>query len=203
MRRRPGSPAALLALLALPLALASRSAQAQALPTVEQQVAAALLPLPKDLQAGALVMGYKTKGKLETIRDGKNGMICLALYVVRDNFHVACYHKSLEPFMARGRKLREDGVKGEAVDSVRFKEIRSGTLKMPAQGTLYTITTKKENFDAATNHVKDYRPLSVVYIPGATPESVGISAVPTDKGPWLMFPGTPKAHIMLTGSMTP
>ncbi len=203
MRRRPGSPAALLALLALPLALASRSAQAQALPTVEQQVVAALLPLPKDLQAGALVMGYKTKGKLETIRDGKNGMICLALYVVRQDFHVACYHKGLEPFMARGRDLRANGVKDPEVDSVRFREVRAGTLKMPTAGSLYSLTTKKENFDQATNKVKDARPLAVVYVPGATPESLGLSAAPLPNQPWIMFPGTPKAHIMIIGSMQP
>lgn len=155
------------------------------------------------MRDGAMVMGYREAGKLVTLREGKNSMICLALYVSRPDFHVACYHKSLEPFMARGRALRAQGVKGEAVDSARFAEIKRGKLRMPAQGTLYTITTKKENYDAATNRVKDYRPLSVVYMPGATPESVGITAVPTDKGPWLMFPGTPKAHIMMTGSMTP
>ena len=173
------------------------------IPPAEQQVAAAGLALPAEMRDGAMVMGYKEAGKLVTLREGKNGMICLALYVLRPDFHVACYHQGLEPFMARGRALRAEGVKGEAVDSARFREIRAGTLKMPAQGTLYTITTKKENYDAATNHVKDYRPLSVVYIPGATPESVGITAVPTDKGPWLMFPGTLKAHIMMTGSMMP
>jgi len=155
------------------------------------------------MRDGAMVLGYKEAGKLVTLREGKNSMICLALYVSRPDFHVACYHKGLEPFMARGRALRAQGVKGEAVDSARFAEIKRGKLKMPAQGTLYTITTQKENYDAATNHVKDYRPLSVVYMPGATPESVGISAQPTQSGPWLMFPGTPKAHIMMTGSMTP
>ena len=74
---------------------------------------------------------------------------------------------------------------------------------MPPQGALYTITTKKENYDAASNTVKDYRPLAVVYIPFATPESVGLTATPTTNGPWLMFPGTPKAHIMMIGSMMP
>jgi hypothetical protein len=173
------------------------------LPPAEQQIAAAVLPLPAELRDGATVMGYKEAGKLVVLREGKNGMHCLALYVTRPDFHVACYHKSLEPFMARGRALRAQGVKGEEVDSVRFREIRQGKLKMPPQGALYTITTKRENYDAATNKVKDYRPLAVVYVPGATPESVGITAQPTDKGPWLMYPGTLKAHIMMIGSMTP
>ena len=45
------------------------------------------------------------------------------------------------------------------------------------------------------------RPLYVVYLPGATPESTGIPAQPAQGRPWLMFPGTPKAHIMFVPSM--
>ena len=73
------------------------------LPTVEQQIAASVQALPKDLQDGATVMGYRSANKLETIRSGKNGMTCLALFVVEPNFHVACYHNGMEPFMSRGR----------------------------------------------------------------------------------------------------
>ncbi|MBI3567656.1 MAG: AarF/ABC1/UbiB kinase family protein [Gemmatimonadetes bacterium] len=211
----PASTTIVAALAAVTLAAAPRLAPAQsaatagatapgsALPSVEQQVAAAVLPLPKDLQAGATVMGYRSKDKLEVIRQGKNGMTCLALYVTRPDFHVACYHKSLEPFMSRGRELTAAGVKDPQRDSVRFREIKSGKLKMPAVGALYTLTGKKEDYDAATNKLSRARPLSVVYIPYATPESVGVSAVPLPDQPWIMFPGTPKAHIMIVGSMTP
>ena len=45
--------------------------------------------------------------------------------------------------------------------------------------------------------------LLVMYMPGATAESTGLTAVPSKDGPWIMFPGTPKAHMMLQGSMTP
>lgn len=187
----------LLLLLALPL-----GAQGP-LPPVEQQVAAAVLPLPADLRAGATVMGYREPGKLVVLREGTNGMHCLALYVTRPDFHVACYHKGLEPFMARGRELRAQGVTGAQVDSVRFREIRSGQLPMPAMASLYTLTGKKESFDPATNTVTGAGLLSVVYVPGATPESVGLSARPVQNGPWLMNPGTPKAHIMMVGAMSP
>jgi hypothetical protein len=173
---------------------------AQSLPPVAEQVAAAVLPMPKDLQAGATVMGYKTANKLEVIRPGTNGMICLALYVTRPDFHVACYHKGLEPFMARGRELRDQGVKN--VDSVRYKEIGEGKLKMPAQGALYQVTVKdKKAWDPKTGKLAGGDMLSVVYMPGATPESTGLSATPNPNGPWLMLPGTPKAHIMLMGKM--
>lgn len=171
------------------------------IPPVAQQIAAAVLPLPADMRDGATVMGYKEAGKLVVLREGKNGMHCLALYVTRPDFHVACYHQSLEPFMARGRELRAQGVTGAKVDTVRFAEIKAGTLKFPAHGSLYTITGKKENYDAATNKVKDAGLLTVLYVPFATPESIGITATPREEGPWIMFPGTQKAHVMMSGKM--
>lgn len=191
------------ALLLVPFAAAALSAQAP-LPSADQQIAAAVLPLPQDLRANATVMGYREAGKLVVLRAGTNGMHCLALYVTRPDFHVACYHKDLEPFMARGRELRAEGVTGSQVDSVRFREVREKKLPMPAMGTLYSITTKRENYDAAANKVNGAPGLlAVIYVPNATPASTGITAQPRADGPWLMFPGTLKAHIMMVGTMSP
>jgi hypothetical protein len=165
-----------------------------------QQIAAAVLPLPADLRAGATVLGYAPDGRLVTLRDGAGVMTCLASNPSMPRFHVACYHKSLEPFMARGRELRAQGVTGDQVDSVRFREARSGKLKLPKEpATLYSLTGG--TYDAAANAVNGGRPLFVVYIPFATAESTGLSAVPARGTPWLMGAGTPKAHIMFTPSM--
>lgn len=173
------------------------------LPTAEQQIAASVLPLPKDMRADAKVMGYRTRDKLETLRAGKNGMTCLALFVVRPDFHVACYHEGMEPFMARGRELRASGVKGDQIDSVRFAEVKRGELKMPKQAALYSLTGKKESWDPATGVVTGARPLAVMYMPFATAATTGLSVVPVPSGAWMMFPGTAKAHLMITGSMSP
>ena len=197
MRIRPG----LIAILALAVATPAFGQAGIAIPPVTEQMAAAVLPLPAEMRAGAMIMGYKTKDKLETLRPGTNGMICLALYVSRPDFHVACYHKGLEAFMARGRELRAEGVTGNKVDSVRFKEIADGKLKMPKQGALYSITGKKEAWDPKAGTVTGVAPLAVIYMPFATTEDTGISAVPQKSGPWMMFPGTAKAHLMLAGSM--
>ncbi len=189
--------------IAVPLLAISLGAQQPSIPPVEQQIAAAVLPLPVDLRANATVMGYRDASRLIVLRQGSNGMTCLALYVMRGNFHVACYSDSLEPFMARGRELRDQGVDAQQVDTLRFAEIAAGRLPMPAMATLYSLSAPKENYDAATNSLTGAAPLTVVYVPNATPASLGISAVPSSKGPWLMFPGTPKAHIMITGTMSP
>src|SRR5688572_28302579 len=111
-------------------------AQPSKIPPVAEQMAAAVLPLPEDLRNGATIMGYKVKDKLEPLKQGTNNMICLALYVSRPDFHVACYHKALEPFMARGRELRAKGATAAKVDEVRFKEIAEGKLKMPQRSAL-------------------------------------------------------------------
>src|SRR5256885_1808610 len=134
---RPGRAvsSASLILLSVSSQLSAQAGQAGAekapLPTVDQQIAASVQALPSDLRADATVMGYHTAGKLETIRAGKNSMTCLALFAVEKDFHVACYHNGMEPFMARGRELRAQGVKGTGVDSVRFAEAKSGKLPMP------------------------------------------------------------------------
>ena len=99
--------------------------------TVEQQVTVAVLPLPPDLRAGATVLGYGADGKLASLRKGTGEMTCLAPNPTVQRFHVACYHNSLEPFMARGRARRTSGVNGDAVDSARFGEVKAGKLAMP------------------------------------------------------------------------
>ena len=177
-----------------------RAQKSSAPPPAAEQIAAAVTPLPEELRAGAMVLGYAgSSDKLVTLREGRNDMICLAPPPGGD-FHSACYHRAMEPFMARGRALRAEGVKGAQVDTVRFAEVKSGKLKMPAQATmLYQIFGG--TFDPKTGTVSGGRRLYVTYIPFATPATTGLSAKPSETGPWIMYPGTPKAHIMFSTGM--
>ena len=192
--------AAVCCALLAPALRAQTKAGSVTVPPAARQIAAAVTALPEELRAGAAVLGYSPQNKLVTLRAGQNDMICLAQPPADTSFHSACYHKSMEPFMARGRELREQGVKGAQVDTVRFAEVKSGKLQMPTQATmLYQIFGGK--FDPATEKVTGGEWLFVTYIPGATPATTGLSAKPSDKGPWIMFPGTPKAHIMFSAKM--
>jgi hypothetical protein len=171
--------------------------------STDEQITQAVLPLPTDLRASATVLGYAPDGKLVTLRSGAGGMTCLANNPQSPRFHVACYHKSMEPFMARGRELRAQGVQGDQVDTVRFREAREGKIKMPTQAAmLYSLTGAKDAYDPATKTAKG-TPLFVVYMPFATSETTGLSAIPQRGTPWVMNAGTPKAHIMFVPSMSP
>ncbi len=184
------------------LALPKLHAQEKSIATPQVQIAEAVTPLPAEMRAGAEVLGYSAAGKMVSLRAGKNDMICLAPDPTAKDFHSACYHKSMEPFMARGRSLRDEGVKGAQVDTVRFAEVKSGKIKMPTQASmLYQIFGG--TFDQATGKVTGGRYLYVTYMPFATGASTGLSVIPTETGPWLMLPGTPKAHVMFTLRMEP
>ena len=198
---RPTYVACLIAAAGLRLGAQTPSAAPErVLMSAEQQIASAVLPLPADLRASATVLGYASDGRLVTLREGSGAMTCLASNPAMQRFHVACYHKSLEPFMARGRQLRAQGVTGDKVDSVRFREARAGTLRLPKEpALLYSLTG--DSYDPATNSSPGARALFVVYIPYATAESTGLSPSPVRGAPWIMLPGTPKAHIMFVPSM--
>jgi hypothetical protein len=199
-------------MIALALAAPTSSAAAQSpdsLPALmgflpgEHQIAAAVLALPEEFRAEARVFGFTEAGsELATLREGKGPFVCLAPNPAATTFHVACYHESLEPFMARGRALRAAGVVGDQVDTVRFREVESRQLAMPDHpAALYSLTGPVTSFDATLGTAEGARPLFVIYIAGATAASTGLSEKPAVGTPWLMFPGTPKAHIMFVPRM--
>jgi hypothetical protein len=174
------------------------TAPAMRIPPPETQIAAAVQAAPEDRRAAAAVLGYDETGRLVTLRPGTNDLVCLADDPHDEAFSVACYHKDLEPFMARGRELRAQGVTDNKVRSAtRFKEIAEGTLPMPREPrTLYVLTGK--GFDAATGQVIDPYLRWVIYVPFATAEALGLPTKPVPGGPWLMDAGTAGAHIMIS-----
>lgn len=186
---------------AAPFATAATRTAAQPspnFPTPAQQIALAVMPAPPGLRDAATVLGYRPDGRLARLRLGENGIICLADDPREARFHTACYHESLEPFMARGREIRAQyGNKRDLVDSLRLAEIRSGKLRMPQRAVLYQIFAEADSVDVANARVRGPSYLHVVYIPYATQESTGLTTDALRGTPWLMFPGKPWAHIMI------
>ena len=162
----------------------------------EEIIHGAILAAPEALREGAMVYGYNSEGKVYVLREGANQMVCLADDPAADGFSAACYHKDLEPFMARGRELKAEGKKFKEIFDIRESEVKAGKLKMPEKAMLHILTG--DSYDPATKTViNEYRRWTF-YIPYATSETSGLPDKPAGPGiPWLMDAGTHRAHIMI------
>ena len=146
-------------------------------------------------RAKATVLGYRD-GNLVTLRQGTGAFVCLADKPGDEGFAVACYHRLLEPYMARGRVLKAEGMKTKESIEQRWTEIDAGSLSMPRHpASMHQLFgAEPVQPDSAEGLTR----LTVIYVAYATEEHVGLPSQPTGELPWLMFPGKPTAHVMIS-----
>lgn len=174
--------------------------QWSAIDSDEALLATALMAAPKESRENCHVMGYNAKGDWVTFKEGSNEFIVLVDDMNKAGFSASCYHASLEPFMKRGRELKAEGKNRDEIFQIRGEEIKSGELKMGEAGsTLHIYYGSDQEYDPETSEVKGAEYRYVVYLPFATPESTGLPIQPVASNhPWIMDPGTHRAHIMIT-----
>ena len=167
---------------------------------LDEKIEIAVLAAPADLRADATVLIYDDNNELIKVRDGNNEFVCLGENPARESFEVACYHESLEPFMARGRDLRKEGKTSQEVFAIREAEAVDGSLAMPTEpATLYIYFGVSGVYDRENQLIEGAGYRYVVYVPFADQKTTGLPLKPGGPGhPWLMSPGTHGAHIMIT-----
>jgi len=157
------------------------------------EITQATLPLPEDLRAGATVYRYDSKtGERIVLRKGTNFVECQPRGA--DGF-TWCYNVVGAPRRDFTAKLRAQGKSDKEIEEAVAAATKDGTLKPTPFGTMsYRRYGKKDRIQL----------LWVLSVPGATPETIGVSdgsgrdeAINGDGRPWLMLPGTPRAHIMI------
>lgn len=194
--------------LAMPATLigqASGAGDVQPFPLhpAEAQIRMAVQSLPENLRDGVTVLGYdEVGGAPVTLQAGEGSFVCLlsppGVWVVES----ACYHESLEPFMARGRELARQGIMGNERVGIRNQEAEDGTLPLPTEpAALYVTLAPAEGVDPGSGIFSDAFSRAVIYVPFATGTITGLSERPLPGSPWLMDAGTPRAHIMFSPSM--
>lgn len=189
-----------LACLPFLLVAAVGAERASAQTSAGDQIAGAVLAAPESMRGGATVLGHGGEPRdgdpLTTLRRGDNGIVCLADDPQDDRFHVACYHESMDDYMALGRRLAAEGEGRDAILSARQAAIDAGELEPPS-AALWSLTAETE-IDPAGGVPSDARRLSVIYVPYAGSDDLGLPTRPSGDSPWLMLPGTPWAHIMIS-----
>jgi hypothetical protein len=186
MKRFIGVAAAVV--LASPLVVATARAQ-----SADARIAEAVQVLPEDLRAGATVVTYDAAtGARTVLRQGTNFIECQPRM---DDGFTRCYNKTLAPRRDLEAKLKAQKKSDKEIQDAIAAAIKAGTIKPPATGTMsYRGYDKRDRIQR----------LWVMSLPGATPESAGVStgsqrdAALEGKGlPWMMLPGTPGAHVMI------
>ena len=170
------------------------------IPPPEIQIATAVLAAPENDRGEVKVYGYNPEGEVIVLREGTNNLVCLADDPYRDGIEISCYSVKLDPFLARGRELRADGKHVSEVRQIRKAEAEAGSLEMPDSPSMqYIITAEQDDYDSQTGELTDFYMRYVIYLPWATTEETGLPDRPHLPGmPWLMDPGTHRAHIMIT-----
>jgi len=187
-----------LAVLGLSVFLACAQEEKPEIMSKEIQIKTAMLAAPDDKKENAMVYGYDEKGKIIVLREGSNDLVCVADNPYNKGIQVSCYFKELDAFMQRGRDLKASGKSTEELRKIRGGEIEAGTLKMPKTAMLYVYYGTEEKYDKTKATLNDGQFRYVVYMPFATAKTTGLPLKPHAKGmPWLMDPGTPRAHIMI------
>ncbi|MEQ8582878.1 MAG: hypothetical protein RIC30_11930 [Marinoscillum sp.] len=155
----------------------------------------ATLAAPEAHRENATVYGYDENGTFVLLREGSNHLVCIGDDPAKEGFSVVAYHKDLDPFMARGRELKAMGKSLDEIFATREAEAQSGQLVIPDKSTLTVYQADLDENGSPINPYLRY----VVYIPFATAEETGLPTGPmSDGGPWIMDPGTHRAHIMIT-----
>ena len=119
--------------------------------TAAPQIAVAVQAAPEERRADATVMGYDDSGKLVTLRQGKNDLICLADNPKDTEFEVNCYKGSGAVHGARPRAVGA-GPQGQGAQRVALERDGVGQAG-DAEGasTLYILEGK--GYDSATGAI--------------------------------------------------
>ena len=133
------------------------------------------------------------------LREGTNQVECQPPDMKA--MQTTCYSKAASPQFDLSAKLTAEGRSPEQVQAGIAAARQAGTLAPPAFGTMMY---------ALRHDDRRIKLLWVMLVPGATPESIGVSTV-TERNdglkgqgrPWLMLAGTPNAHIMIPINGTP
>ena len=184
----------------------AQSMAGQPIPTEEQQIAAATLPLPEAFRAEATVQSISADLRITPLRKGTSSMVCSIIQPGSKNFLAYCLDRVLEQYAYRQtqlqRELRRDGKppSGAELKAALQKEIESGRitpLTRPSVGFMMGGPAKA--FDWSTNTASgEIKRWETIQIPNATGASLSLpNSRPANGGPWVMAEGTPGAHIMI------
>lgn len=174
----------LLPLLLLPAALAVPAA-AQDAPA--DRIAEATTAAPAAISAQATILDWPAEegGEMRTLREGSNGWTCLPDLPVTEGSDPMCLDDQWLRFMQAVMSRTDPDVE------------RVGVGYMLAPGGAWGSNTDPFATAETADNQWGFDPPHMMIV---VPDVAALEGLPTTRdagGPWVMFPGTPYAHIMI------
>jgi hypothetical protein len=171
------------------LAAAFASAQTAPPDPIERALAAA----PRNMREGAMVIKWKPDHTYETLREGKNRLVCYdqSGEPSEQPYAIQCTSVANLERVAQNKKfeMEADRTKRQAAIDAAEKD---GSRVKPEYGSVWYSLSGADP-QAARMHV-------TIAVPGATAQSTGLPDNNKQGGAWIMAAGTTSAHIMTPGS---
>ena len=162
------------------------------------QIAAAVLPLPEAMRAGAGVRVFAS-GAMVTLRPSTNGMVCTVVRPGGEDFDVRCYAEEFLKVMDRSRELERNTPDTMVAQRRLDKEIKSGRLRLPDHPTTgYRMLGPIKAYDPRTNSVSaEIDKWQSVHFPYKTAAELHLPTERNGTMPFVMASGTWWSHVMI------
>ena len=164
-------------------------AQAPADPALEK----ALLPAPRQMKDGAMVIKWKSDFTYDTLRKGTNRLVCYDRtgQPGQQPFAAECTSIANLDRVAQNLKFEAIADKKESLAAFDAAE-KNGTRVKPEFGSVWLHMSGPDAEHARTH--------TTIAVPGATTQSIGLPDNAKQGGVWIMNAGTSTAHLMTPGS---
>lgn len=180
-----------LVLIGVGLLAMSAGSQAQA-PAAD--IERALLPAPRNMRDGAMVIKWKADGGYDTLRPGTNRLVCYDQSgdPGEQPFAVQCTSVGNLDRVKQNKEYERKEADRKVREGLLAELEKNGTRVKPEFGSVFYTMNGKDQASARL-HV-------TIAVPGATAASLGLPDNPKMGGAWIMNAGTSTAHIMTPGS---
>jgi hypothetical protein len=175
---------AVLVLLAIPAGALAQTAD----PSIEK----ALLAAPRQMQAGATVIKWKSDFTYDTLRKGTNRLVCYERPTQpgQQPFSVEC--TSIANLERVAVSLKTEKIQDAKERQAAFEALeRAGKWPKPEFGSVFYNLNGADQA-TARSHV-------TISVPGATSKTMGLPEDASQGGVYIMNAGTSAAHIMTPG----
>jgi hypothetical protein len=162
--------------------------------TPAETIERALMPAPRNLKDGAMVIKWKADGTYDTLRPGTNRLVCYDRSGMpgEQPFSVQCTSVANIPRVAQNLKfeaIADKAARQAALDAAE----KDGTRAKPEYGSVWLTMNAPDREHATRVH-------TTIAVPGATTASTGLPDNNKQGGVWIMNAGTSTAHLMTPGS---